>query len=462
MKLTLEDLVHATGGRCLNVGKNGDKLITSITTDTRQITEGSLFIPLRGNRFDGHNYIEEAFKKGACMSLTENPNQVTTDQTIIWVASTHKALLDLAQYYRKQFKLPIIAVTGSVGKTTTKDLIAAVLSKKYNTLKTEGNFNNEIGMPLTVFRLEDHHECAVVELGMNHFGEIERLSRALLPDIAVITNIGVAHIENLGSQEGILKAKLEILEGLKAQGPLIINGDDVLLQTVASKEHPLITYGRASKHSYFAEGYTTKDNHMMVQITTPKASYPVIIPALGEHMMYNGLVAVAIAEHLGLTKEEILEGLMTYKPSQMRMNIETSPQGVTLINDAYNASPDSMKASLKVLNDYEAKGRRIAVLGDMFEMGEHGPKLHEEVGAFIAELDLDTLYTVGPLARLIAEKAEAMNTKRLKCQKFDTKEQCIKVLQQTQQQGDIILLKASRGMAFEEIANAIRKVNNNE
>ncbi|MGL5677285.1 MAG: UDP-N-acetylmuramoyl-tripeptide--D-alanyl-D-alanine ligase [Cellulosilyticaceae bacterium] len=462
MQLTIQDIIYATGGRCLNNEQIGNKLITSIITDTRQITDGSLFVPLKGERFDGHAFVGDAFAQGAIATLSEKNELAHPEMVTIWVADTRKALLDLAAFYRGKFDVPVVAVTGSVGKTTTKDLIAAVLSAKYNTLKTEGNFNNEIGLPLTLFRLEEAHQMAVVEMGMNHFNEIHRLSVTASPDLAVITNIGVSHIENLGSQEGILQAKLEILDGLKSGGPLVINGDDPLLgQVQESEEHPVISCGQAPHQMYRASEIIMKDTMTYACVQTPKDTYDITIPALGEHMVYNSLVAIAIAEYFELTKEQILEGLMAYIPSKMRMNIKTYPTGMTVIDDAYNASPDSMVAALKVLAHYKTSGKRIAILGDMFEMGDFAENLHKEVGRQIAQLDVDCLIAVGDLGRYIQagllEVSDGSETYH-----YATKEACIEALGEHIALQDTVLVKASRGMAFEEIVKALGKVNNHE
>ncbi len=463
MQLTVQDIVRAIGGRCLNPDKNGNILITSITTDTRQIQEGSLFVPLKGEQFDGHHFIAQAFAKGACVSLTQSKETCVEQGCVIWVPDTHKALLDLAAFYRAKHALPVVAITGSVGKTTTKDLVAAVLGAKYNTLKTEGNYNNEIGLPLTLFRLTDQHEIAVVEMGMNHFNEIHRLSMTAAPDVAVITNIGVSHIENLGSQEGILQAKLEIIDGLKVGAPLIVNGDDALLATVKQPAYEMVYCGKNETATYRATEIVQTQEGVSASVHTPQDTYAITIPARGEHMVYNGLVAVAVAEHFGLTKDEILKGLKSYIPSKMRMHIETYPvNGLTVINDAYNASPDSMLAALKVLSGYTTKGRRIAVLGDMFEMGAYAGALHEQVGRYVAEQKIDVLYAVGELSRQMLEGVARTDVHKVTCHHYLTKEACIKELKNNVASGDVLLVKASRGMRFEEIVDAIGKVNNHD
>ncbi|MGL4362653.1 MAG: UDP-N-acetylmuramoyl-tripeptide--D-alanyl-D-alanine ligase [Cellulosilyticaceae bacterium] len=460
MELSIQEIIHATGGRCLNKQKNGNILIDSITTDTRQVSKNSLFIPLKGERFDGHNYIKQAFEKGAIATLTEHQVVVDEELVTIWVANTQQALLDLASYYRTKFDIPVIAITGSVGKTTTKDLIASVLGAKFNVLKTEGNFNNEIGMPLTLFKLNKQHEIAVIEMGMNHFNEIHRLSSCAMPNVAVITNIGVSHIENLGSQTGILEAKLEIVDGLKEGGPLIINGDDNLLNTASVSNRTITKCGFGENNSYRAENIKIDGQLTYANVITPLENFEICIPAIGEHMVYNSLVAIAVAQYYNLSKQQILDGLMAYMPSKMRMNIKTYSNNITVLDDAYNASPDSMLAALKVLTHFETEGNRIAILGDMFEMGELGPEYHEKVGTYVAKQKVDILCTVGTLAKNIAVGAEKTLTNRsMQYYHYNTKEQCITALHEWIKPHDTVLLKASRGMAFEEIVEAIGKVN---
>lgn len=462
MKLLLQDIIAAIGGRCLNTPPCGHNFITSIEIDSRNIQTGSLFIPLKGERFDGHEFIPSVGDHGAVATLTEELTIRDENILHIFVADTKKALLDLAAYYRNLFKLPVIAVTGSVGKTSTKDMIAAVLSAEFNVLKTQGNFNNEIGMPLTLFNLDDTHEVAVIEMGMNHFNEIHRLSVTAVPNIAVITNVGTSHIENLGSREGILKAKLEILDGLKEDGLVCLNGDNDLLSSVQLTKEDVLTYGEGINNDYRCENVYTKGHDTYATVITPTDTFDIVIPALGVHMVYNSLVAIMIAQRLGMTKEKILKGLQTYTPSKMRMNISKTTTDITILDDAYNASVDSMKASLKVLVDYENEGRKIAILGDMFEMGEFAPEFHQQVGEYVADLDVDVLCCVGELALYIAKGASSKTKESLTINYYKDKADLICNLSHILKPQDTVLLKASRGMHFEEIVKAIGKVNDNE
>lgn len=451
MKLTISEIVKAVNGKLIS-GK-GDLVIQGVTTDSRKQLVHGLFIPLLGERFDAHNFINSVYDKGCIATLTMQDKVADPRLTTIWVEDTRKALLALACYYRQQFKMPLVGITGSVGKTSTKEMVYAVLSGKWQVHKTEGNYNNDIGLPLTLFGLNGMHEAAVIEMGMNHFGEIHQLSLTALPDVAVITNVGTSHIENLGSRKGILKAKLEILDGLDKNGLLVLNGDNDLLGQVKQLPVKHVFYGLTPNNDYWAKDIQNEGEFTTAVVTTPKTTYNIRIKALGEHMVYNTLAAIAVAEAYGLTKDEIMKGLASYTPAKMRMHIDQTDAGVTVIDDTYNASVDSMKAALKVLSDYTVSGRRIAVLGDMFEMGEFAPKYHEEVGAFAASVAIDELVLVGELAKYIEEGYEKAGGKK-SCYFID-KQSFIDSYLKELQKGDCILFKASRGMHFEELVKAV-------
>lgn len=457
MRLEISQIVEAVQGRLLNqLPEYKNLFVEEITTDSRKEIHQGLFVPLKGERFDGHNFIGSVFEKGAIATLTMNDKIEDERLVNIWVQDTGKALLDLGRFYRKQFDIPVVGITGSVGKTSTKEMVAAVLSGKWQVHKTEGNFNNEIGLPLTLFNLNKKHEAAVIEMGMNHFGEIHNLTCCSLPDVAIITNIGTSHIENLGSREGILKAKLEVLDGLKSDGLLVINGDNDLLGDLKELPVETITYGLKSTNKYWAKDITSQGEYTLATVMTPHATYAIRIKALGEHMVYNTLAAIAVAEHFGLTEAEILKGLAAYEPAKMRMHISSFENGLTVIDDTYNASPDSMKAALKVLKEYNRPGRKIAVLGDMFEMGEFAPELHREVGEFAAEIKVDLLIAVGNLAKHILDGYTAKTAQ--KAYYFETKEAFIENLPELIKGDDCILFKASRGMHFETLVEEVRKV----
>lgn len=455
MQLTIQDIVEAVQGKLLTPITSEIK-IHEVTTDSRQMVKDGLFIPLRGERFDGHQFIGQVYNKGVVATLTMEERIEDSRLATIYVNDTGKALLDLAQFYRKRFKIPVIGITGSVGKTSTKEMIAATLSGKWQVHKTEGNFNNEIGLPLTLFKLKPEHEVAVIEMGMNHFGEIHNLTTAALPNVAVITNVGTSHIENLGSREGILKAKLEILDGLSPQGLLVINGDNDLLGGLKDLNVSKVTYGLSPENDYWAEKIRSEGMYTLAEVKTPKAHYSIRIKALGEHMVYNTLAAIAIAEHYQLSEDEIMRGLANYAPAKMRMQITETEYGLTLLDDTYNASPDSMKAALKVLMNYQAKGRKVAILGDMFEMGEFAPKLHQEVGEFAKEVEVDLLISIGELAKHI--DTAYRNADGKKAYYFQTKEAFTSEIKNIIKSSDCILFKASRGMHFETLVEEARKV----
>lgn len=460
MRLQLEAVINAVQGKLLNpsvLTQLESVVIEEMTTDSRKEVSQGLFIPLKGERFDGHHFISTVFDKGAIATLTME-EKVEDDRLVtILVQDTGKALLDLGCFYRKQFNIPVVGITGSVGKTSTKEMIAAVLSGKWQVHKTEGNFNNEIGLPLTLFKLEEGDEAAIIEMGMNHFGEIHNLSCCALPDVGVITNIGTSHIENLGSREGILKAKLEVLDGLNPEGVLMINGDNDLLGNLGELSIHKMTYGLQPSNDYWAEAIQSEGEYTKAIVHSPNRSYSICMNALGEHMVYNTLAAIAVAEHYNLSEEEIQKGLASYVPAKMRMHISKLENGITIIDDTYNASPDSMKAALKVLKDYEVKGRKIAVLGDMFEMGEFAPMLHKEVGTFASEIGIDELIAVGQLARHIYEGCQEQNN--FKVHYFETKETFMAHLVEHIHKEDCVLFKASRGMHFETLVEEVRKVN---
>lgn len=461
--LTFEEIISAVHGICLNSGQVGNIDITSISIDSREINVGALYIPIKGDNFDGHKFIADAFHKGCSLALTEEKLVPESDQVLIYVKDTKRALMDLATYYRKQFNIPVIAVTGSVGKTTTKDLIASVLSVKYNVHKTQGNFNNEIGLPLTIFGLTKEHQVLVVEMGMNHFGEIHNLSMIAKPDISVITNIGVSHIEHLGSREGILKAKCEILDGMDKDGILIVNGEDDMLQQIVSG-HTLVTYGRNKSHLFYAKDVKAVGREgMSGTFHMPKSNIHIAIAAIGEHMIDNTLAALAVAKTLHLSNKEIQDGFRLYKPSKMRMDLQVASNGVSIINDVYNASPDSMKAAIQVLGDMTDKNRGIAILGDMFELGEYAQDLHKEIGTYVAKKQtIDLLITVGPLAQFIQEQAILDGMSPDKMHHFQTQDELILKLGELLLPQDLVLVKASRGMALEKTVDEIGKVNFNE
>ncbi len=450
-KILLSDIASAVGG-IINIEAD----ITEICTDTRQLSDGCLFLAIRGDRFDGHDFVAYAFEKGAVVAITEK--QIENYPCIV-VKNTRKAFLDVAKYYRKLYNIRLVGVTGSVGKTTTKEMIALVLSEKYKTLKTEGNLNNEIGLPKTLLGINKEHKAAVIEMGMSDFGEIERLSDTAMPTIAVITNIGFSHIENLKTQEGILKAKLEILSGMSEDAPLVINADDKLLNTLkGTLNRTVFTYGIENKTAdYLAENIDEGNESTAFTVKYQDKAVEITLPCIGKHNILNALSAFCIGINSGISEAEIVNALKKYKPNGLRQNI-VKKGDQTIIIDCYNASPDSMKASLSVLLQVKAEknGRKIAVLGDMLELGAMSKQLHENVGKLSEMADVDKLFTYGKESAYIANKAQELGVGIFRT---DDKIRLINALKAYLKADDVVLFKGSRGMRLEEVIDGLYGVN---
>lgn len=451
-KITLKEIAYALGAKAV-----GEADITNVCIDTRKITQGCLFICIRGERFDAHNFANEAKEKGAAALMVDHQLDVDLPQVI--VKDTSEAMLALSNWYRRKFVLPVVGLTGSVGKTTTKEFIALVLGAKYKTLKTQGNLNNEIGVPQMLFRLDYQTEAAVIEMGMNHFGEIDRLTKAVEPTVALITNIGVSHIENLGSREGILKAKLEILRGMHQGRPLILNGDDDMLQTVKLGDmYPIITYAvkNTENADFTAQDITEQDGKttFTVSYCNNTAKQMITIPTIGIHNVYNALAAFAVGYVLQVDSQAAADALSAYVPEGMRQK-SVNIGGITCIEDCYNASPDSMKAALTTLANTDGK-RKIAVLADMLELGDYAKQAHISVGEMAAENKIDYLLAYGEMAQYIvtAAKENGLNN----AYHFDNKTKLSEKLLALIETGDTIVFKASRGMKLEDVINKVYEV----
>lgn len=448
--LTTDDILKATDGRLVC---GGEQVFDGITTDSRQAREGMLFVPIAGERFDGHEFIGAAFELGAQASLTHTDTEPVLGKTIIRVDDTFKALGDIAKHYKAKYNVPTVAVTGSVGKTTTKDMLASVMAQKYNTLKTQGNFNNEIGLPLTVFGLEKQHEAAVLEMGQSHFGEIHHLADIGRPDVAVITNIGMSHIENLGSQEGIFKAKTEITDFFGADNVLIVNGDDKFLKTIENKPYKVVKYGIENPDCDM-RAFDVSDKGIggtEFSVIIADKEYRVRINVPGVHNVYNALAAICVGMEFDIEPEKIIHGIEDFQLTAMRMSIEKHG-AITVINDCYNASPDSVRASLKVLSSAEGK-RKIAVLGDILEMGDFAKDAHTALGAAVSQSGADVLITVGENAKFISDGLDEKN--KPQTVHFEKTRSAAEYIGNFTADGDVVLVKASRGMKFEMIAEAI-------
>lgn len=454
MILSIDEVLKATDGIIISEG--GCSSFTAVSTDSRKVGPGELFVPLVGERFDGHDYITAALESGASAALTHKDGIGADGRLLIRVRDTSAALRGLAAYYRSKFSIPFVGITGSVGKTSTKDMIASVLGRRFNVLSTEGNLNNEIGVPLTVFRLKADHEAAVLEMGMSGLGEISRLTAIVRPCVAVITNIGMAHIEKLGSRQNILKAKLEILEGLDENGLVVLNRDDSLLDGVRSLlRHRTVSYGMEEGADYRAANINSNgEGGIDFELTAGGRSYDAHLNAPGAHNIYNALAAAAAGRELGVSMEDVIEGIAACKPGKMRMNI-ISANGLKVINDTYNASPQSMKAALDVLEEIGVTGGRIAVLGDMLEMGSWAKDAHLEVGRYAAGKKLSRLLTVGPNAAYIAQGAVEAGFPEEAVSVFPGNREAIRFIEKIVQDEDTILIKGSRGMKMEELANRL-------
>jgi UDP-N-acetylmuramoyl-tripeptide--D-alanyl-D-alanine ligase len=437
---------------------NGEQTIEihGVSIDNRDELDGKLFIPIKGERFNGHTFVEEAFQKGAVASLWEknepNPPQ---DVPLIMVEDTLVALQQLAESYRDELTIKVVGVTGSNGKTTTKDMMFSVLSTTYKVQKTEGNYNNHIGLPLTILKVDENTEVLVLEMGMSSRGEIEFLSKLAKPDVTIITNIGESHLQDLGSREEIAEAKLEITAGLKKDGALVFIGDEPLLQERVSryKEIKLISFGQSEINDYYP--IFVKQENAGTSFTTNKVTRPFFIPVLGKHNVYNALATIAAGQLLKVSWEDIIRGLSQLKITKMRSEIISGEKGSTIINDAYNASPTSMKAAVQLLQDLEGYKRKILVLGDMLELGDKEQEYHEETGSSIDAGKIDILYTFGRLGQFIAQGAKK-NFSPERVKSYSDKEQLLQDLQHTVCDGDVVLVKASRGMKLEEVVDGLK------
>jgi len=454
MNLTIQEILKAVNGQMLHDAEV--PRITSISTDTRKITRGALFVPIVGEIYDGHDYILAAGENGAVCALTERAD-IPSDIPLILVDSTRRALMELAGYYRRIHNVQVVAITGSAGKTTTKDMIYHILARKYKTKKTLGNFNNDIGLPLTIFQLEPDDEILVLEMGMNHAMEIHELSKIGAPDVAVITHIGDAHIENFENREGILHAKLEIVDGLNPNGTVILNGDDSLLTgpIAAAKVKPFKVQFPGSENIISAEplgGLLATPSSGLLSGSECRFIWQgqeinLTVPLPGSHMVMNALLAVAVGVKLGVSAEEISKGFDDFIPPSGRLSVEAI-KDMVVINDAYNANPAAMMESIKILCSQPA--RKVAILGDMNELGHASQARHTEIGAFAAEMGIDILIAIGPQSRYIHEGFGD------KCQYFPTVDEFLPQIKQSLQPGDIVLVKASRGMAFERIIDTLK------
>ena len=439
---TVKELCAAVGGTLL---QESGAVVTEVSTDSRSIPAGALFVPLVGERFDGHDYLDAALERGAAGCLTaRKPTSLLNDKFYIQVSDTLEALKALAAWYRDRFAIPMVQVTGSAGKTTTKEMIAAVLSQRFSTLKTQANFNNAIGTPMTLLNLAPEHQAAVIETGMNHFGEIRYLGEMVRPTVAVITNVGDAHIENLGgTRQGILQAKCEIFENLQPGGLAVLNGDDELLSGLALPFETVL----CGRHERCGVRVTNVAEHgiegVTCTVTTKREVYEVAIPSPGAYMIYPAAMAIAIGEHLGLTKAELLSGIAAYRPVGSRMHLVRCGGDRIIIDDCYNANPQAMAEALRILAQTEHP-RRMAVLGDMGELGDLTEQAHRDMGELTRTLGLDTAVAVGP-------KAKAIQDANPDALWFPTVAEALSAIRAAFTAGTAVLVKASHAMHFTDI-----------
>lgn len=441
--LSFNEILEAVNGRYLEY--NGERKITYVETDTRKIKEGALFIALKGENFNGNKFADVALENGAsAVIIDEIAFDVLKTKglgNIIIVEDTRKALLDLAAYYRRKLDIKVVGITGSTGKTSTKDLVAAALSSKYKVFKTKGNFNNEVGVPLMIFSLDNSYDIAVLEMGMSNLGEIERLALAGKPDIAVITNIGMSHIENLKTRENILKAKMEITTGFNNENVLIVNGENDLLKTLSIKDYEVIKIG-ADDDNYDIKAKNIKIGEDSVEFTVDESSF--LVDQLGYHSVLNGLLAIAVGRKLGLSDNEINKGFKNIEATSMRLDVKENNNNI-IINDTYNASPDSMKAGIDVLMNLK-KSYNIIIVGDMRELGDESYNAHKSVGEYAKEKGIDLLLTTGEYSKAYKD---GFGEDTLVFKDKESIVTYVKALEKNY----AALVKASRGSKFEEIVN---------
>ena len=455
--LKVKDIIKVTNGTLLQ--GNEEEVCEDFSRDTRNIKKGEMYLGIKGESINGGIYWKEALDKGAKgvivqdTEISEEERKAYPEKIIIQVKDVVEAMGKMAKYKRSLYHIPFIAITGSVGKTSTKDMVASVMDRKYNTLKTQGNYNNQIGLPLTILSLKEQ-QAAVVEMGMNHFGEISYLTNIAKPDVAVITNIGTAHIGILGSRENILKAKMEILEGLSPNGTVVINKDNDLLQDWYEKNknrYNIITYGIEQESDYMAkeiESYEDRSEYVLYKKGQKVGK--IIVPVGGNHFIQNSLCAIAVGETFEIPMEKIQEGIQSFELTKKRMDITKKENGTTIINDCYNANLDSMRAAIEYLGKIKDK-RKIAVLGDMLELGDYAKELHRKVGDIVAKENIDSLITVGTEAKEIAREAQKQGMSAENIKMCESNEEAAGYLKRIQKENDVILFKASNAMHFDEI-----------
>lgn len=447
--MRVKDILAATGGKLLCGDE--DTVVRDICTDSRKIKEGDLFVPIIGNNVDAHMFIESALEVGAATLTSRHSNVVIADKPYIQVHDTEKALQDIGFYIRDRFDIPIVSVTGSVGKTTTREMIAAALNENIPVYQTQGNYNSLIGTPITLSRMQKDTQLAVLELGVGGPGEMDILSRMTRPSIAVVTVIGVAHIEHFKTQENIRTEKLSIINGLQPDGILLLNGDDPMLAEMRGKtDVKTLFYGTQDWCDYRAENIHMENYRYVYDYVHDGKRVPVVLNALGRHNVGNSLAGMAVVDYMGYDVEKAAAGFAHFQG--LRQRLIPVPGKYTIIDDSYNASPDSMKASINVLAELPGNGKKIAVLGDMFELGENSEKYHYEVGRYLADKPIDELVVIGEMAQHIVRGVQDANAD-IKCYTFKDNGEIALFLMSVMTPDDIVLIKGSNGMHLNEVVS---------
>jgi UDP-N-acetylmuramoyl-tripeptide--D-alanyl-D-alanine ligase len=460
LNISLNELLKVTGGKLWNETKRNEILAKGVSIDSRTIKKGNLFVAIPGETYDGHQFVYEAIDEGACVVIIskEKTNQMKSKELkeipVVAVEDTKRALREIAAWHRKKFELPAVAVTGTNGKTTTKEMIAEVLSSKFKVLKSVKSYNNLVGVPLTLFELDRDIQILVLELGMSRLGEIGILTQTAKPNIGVITNIGPAHLESMESLEKIAQAKFELLDHMPSPHTAVLNADDEFLaKRIKALKEKTISFGIKNKADFKASQLKIRDEGYMGFRINGKLD--INLKLLGEHNVYNALAAFAVGSLLGVDEFKIKESLQRYTPSELRMEL-VQIGNVKVINDSYNANPVSMEKAIRTLKQVKSPGRKIALLGDMLELGEKAFDYHLKLGKSVAESEIDLLLTVGKLSLVIGQGAREYGMSPEKIFAFDNNENVSSYLSENVKAGDLILIKGSRKMKLEEVVLSLK------
>jgi UDP-N-acetylmuramoyl-tripeptide--D-alanyl-D-alanine ligase len=465
IEIRYKELLDIVKGKPFHEKPLEDLVLKGISIDSRKIEPQNLFIAIKGEKFDGHDFIKQALDKGAsCAVISKNRLKnkeipyisSTSGKRAVLVKDTRTALQDIAKWYRDKFNVKVAAITGTNGKTTTKEMIAEVLSKKYKVLRSEKSFNNQLGVPLTLLKITPETEVLVLELGMNQPGEIGILTRMANPDMGLITNIGPAHLEFMGSLEKIAQAKFDLLENMDEKGKIVLNADDPWLSKRAKTEkRKVYTFGLEKEADFAASNIVQNGNGFFS--FSANGTVPISLKLLGKHNIYNALAAFSVGSILEVENEKIKEALEDYTPVQLRMEL-SEVDGIKILNDSYNANPTSMGMALETLKGMKASGNKVAVLGDMLELGEKSLEFHKKIGEKVKECEIDCLFTFGVLSSGIAQGAKDKGFEKKKIFSFQDKKFLLERLLEILKPGDVVLFKGSRKMGLEEIVNGLKKL----